>query len=177
MSGLLFLGIIALWFFAAKWLAQRIGTYLPARPWRSAATFLIFALLLPLPLIDEIVGGWQFKRLCEANAVRVNKETARGRTVYLAEIQDIAVLKTWTPILQQHWRFLDAKTNEPIVSYERYLATGGIFIRSLGVSEGNAPLTFPNYCKPREVVDLLKFFKELEITLIQRSALSKGDMK
>jgi hypothetical protein len=177
MSGLLFLGVVALWFFAAKWLAQRIGNLLPDRPWRVVAKVFIFALLLPLPLIDEIVGGWQFKRLCEANVVRVNKESARGRTVYLADVQDIGVPKTWIPMVQQHWQFLDAKTNESILSYERFLAIGGVLIRTLSISEGNAPLIFKGTCEPGGVVDPLKLFKELGITQIQRSTLSTKELK
>jgi putative copper export protein len=151
MTGLLFLGVVALWFFAAKWLAQRIGNLLPDRPWRVVAKVLIFALLLPLPLIDEIVGGWQFNRLCEANVVRVNKETARGKTVYVSISSSIKLPATWINVRKMSFSYIDRHTGEVVAAFDQLHAEGGHLFP--GFDSGHDPLTFKGECHPPGAFD------------------------
>ena len=46
-------------------------------------------------------------------------------------------------------RYQDVATAELVVSFERYVAKGDIFIRTLGISDGNSPITIGlQYCSP-----------------------------
>jgi hypothetical protein len=165
-TGLLFLGVAAIWFFATRWLAQRIGNLLPDRPWRVVAKVLIFALLLPLPLIDEIVGGWQFKRLCEANVVRINKETAKGRTIYPENGgYEIPVPGIWVKVWKMSFRDFDANTNEEVLSFDHLRAEGGRLFP--GFDSGHDPLTFKGSCWPSNKPDK-NFYANLGLTRIER---------
>jgi len=174
MTGIFLLFVSVIWLFIAIFLAKIITTKLPKKWWRMPVRIVLFIALLPLPLIDEIVGGRQFEQLCKENStIQVDRVAAIGKTVYLANLPDIQIKDTWVPIRLQQWRFLDATTGEPVVSYNILHATGGRFIRMLGISEGNVPLTFESFCEPGGVVDPLELFRKLGITQIQRSALKE----
>lgn len=178
MSGLLLLAVLALWLFVLARVTEFTVRGFPNRPWRHIVKGIIFVLLLPLPLIDEIVGGWQFARLCkEHDTIQIDRERARGKIVYFAEDPAIEIENTWTPVRQQPWRFLDATTNAPVLSYEKFTAEGGILIRTLKISEGNAPFTFAGYCLPGGRVNYTQLFEELGIKLIERKDLFKGERK
>lgn len=166
MSGLLFLAVVALWFWCLKWLVNKIGKRLPDRPWRPLAKLIIFALLLPLPLIDEIVGGWQFKRLCEANVVHVNKDTVRGRTIYPeAGGYEVSVPGTWVKVWKMSTRYLDVATGEVVVSFDHLRAEGGHLFP--GFDSGHDPLTFKGTCQPSGIPDK-NFYTNLGLTRIER---------
>lgn len=166
MTGLLFLAVLALWFYAVKWMVKKIVSRLPDRPWRSTAKWCIFALLLPLPLIDEIVGGWQFKQLCEANVVRVNKETARGRTVYPeGGAYEILLPGTWVKVWKMSFRDLDLATGEVVVSFDHLRAEGGHLFP--GFDSGHEPMTFKGTCWPSEKPDK-NFYANLGLKYVEK---------
>src|SRR4051812_36896606 len=65
------------------------------------------ALLLPLPVIDEILGKPQFEQLCRENStIKLDREKALGKTVYLGSATDARIKDTWLPIGMQHWQFV-----------------------------------------------------------------------
>lgn len=173
MTGIYLLGVTAIWIFIVIFLTKIITTKLAGQTWRTLVRVLIFVVLLPLPLADEIIGGKQFEQLCKENSnIQVDRMKAAGKTVYLADLSDVQIKGTWVPIRLQPWRFVDVTTNEPVVSYNILHATGGRLIRALRISEGDVPLTFKDYCEPGGRVYPLQLFKELEVTQVQRSALN-----
>ena len=178
MTGFLLIGVCALWIIVSVWIGQTLGNFSPDRPWRPAIQFLIVGAIIPLPLIDEIVGGWQFSQLCKQHdSIYLNRETARGKTVYFAKSQKLAIGGMWVPVVQKPKHFLDVATNEPVLAYERFDATGGVFIRSLGISEGNAPLTFPSSCEPGGLVQYNAIFRDLDIKVVERETTLQGPTK
>jgi hypothetical protein len=178
MTGILLLLVAGFWLIAAYWLAKLITRILPSSGWRVLVGALIFLALLPLPLMDEIVGKRQFEQLCQENStILVDRAKAAGKTVYLADLPDSDVKGTWVRVVVQPWNFLDAKTGEVVIRYNTLQAVGGWFIRTLGISEGNVPLTFEGHCKPDGLVNPAKLLKELGAIQIQRSELDKRDGK
>lgn len=173
MSGILLLFVAALWLIASYFLARFMARLLPPTGWRVVVGALLFLALLPLPLIDEIVGARQFEKLCKENStIKVDRAKAAGRTVYLADTASVEVKGTWVPVWLKSWRYVDVKTGETVVSYNTLQASSGILgPASLG------PLTFRGYCAPGGVVDPVKLFKELGVTQIQRSALEGKGQK
>ena len=78
-----------------------------------ARELMVFAVLLPLPALDEIVGGRQFEKLCKENStIQVNRATAVGRTVYSTQQPSVEIKGTWVRITLQPWRYVDATTGE-----------------------------------------------------------------
>jgi hypothetical protein len=143
MSGLLFLAVLAILGGLAILVARRIARPIQNAWLRIGATAMLTVAFMTLLVADEIVGGFQFSRLCQENAVlRIDPEKARGRTVKVV-IEPSNEIVPWTPITiyHSHLSFLDIVTNEQIAEYDRYVAKGGWFIRVLGISEGNAPIT------------------------------------
>jgi hypothetical protein len=134
--------------------------------------------LVPLPLIDEIVAKGQFERLCEVNATTsVNRESARGKAVYLADVPDVEIKDAWVRIILQPRRFVDVNTGETVVSYSTLVAEGGRLVQILGISEGNTPLTFKSWCKPKDQRNVDELFRDLQITVLRRSSKNDGATK
>jgi hypothetical protein len=169
MTGILLLFVMLVWLAVAVWLSTILTKKLPAATWRISVAAVIFATLLPLPLIDEIVGGRQFEKLCDENStIQMNPATAVGRTVYLARTSDIEIKGTWVRVVLKPWRFVDATTGETVVSYNDLIAEGGRLIHLLGISEGGMPLTFKGTCVPANRPGSAETFRPLGITYIER---------
>jgi hypothetical protein len=168
MTGLLLLFVVGLWLAIVYWLTKLITIKLSTKWWRMPVRVLLFLAVLPLPLVDEIVGGRQFKKLCEENStIQFDRVKAAGKTVYLNTLPEIDIKGTWVSVKLHHWEFVDVKTDEPVVSYSTLRAKGGRFIRTLGISEGSAPLIFKGSCVPKERPASVETFKGYGITYIE----------
>jgi hypothetical protein len=178
MTGIYLLFATTIWLSVVIWLSKVSTEKLPKPTWRVPIAVMVFAVLLPLPLIDEIVGGGQFEQLCKENAtIQVDRAAAIGKTVYLAKTPDVEIKGTWVRIVLQPRRFVDATTGETVVSFNDFIAVGGRFIQTLGISEGGVPLTFKGWCQPGDQYTLERLFRELQITLVHRPEKSNGATK
>ena len=143
MSGIFLVTVLAILGAAAIHIARRITGPIRNAWVRKAATLLLAVAFMTLLVVDELIGGYQFRELCRENAVlRIDAVKARGRTVKVVTEPSNEILggKAIT-IYHSHMRFLDVRTTELIAEYHSYVARGGWFIRLLGISEGNAPIT------------------------------------
>ena len=132
----------------------------------------LLAVLVPLPLLDEILGKRQFEKLCRDNAVaKFDQAKLAGKTVYLSPEPSSEVEGTLVRISIQRWRFLDAATGETVLSYNTLNAGRRFFIKGLG------PFTFHGYCAPGGAFNASDLFKELGVTQVQRSQVDKKDTK
>ena len=70
MGGLLFFAVIIAWFGLCVWLARKIVGWLPIESVvaKFFVSVLVFAAIFPVPLIDEIIGKFQFDKLCREEA-------------------------------------------------------------------------------------------------------------
>lgn len=169
MIGLLVLGVGAVWLVFAFAVARLVALKLPAGRWRLPIAAVLFVVLVPLPIADEIFAKREFEELCRSKAViQVDREKAAGKTVYLADLPTIEIQGTWLRAFLQPWRYEDAKTGEIVLEYSTLQADRGLLFRGIALSGG--PLTFDGYCAPggsRSTVTPV--FKELGITRINRS--------
>ena len=119
MMGLLALFVIGQWIALVFWLSKAMVTRLFEDPmWRYIAGLLIFSVIFPLPILDEIIGGWQFKKLCQENStIQVDRGQAKGRTVYFVHRPDVEVKGMWVRIVLKPALFVDAVTKEPVVRF------------------------------------------------------------
>lgn len=168
MTGIFLILLAVLWLVAAFLLAKLATTRLPKLWWAHVLRMSLFLALLPLPLVDEIVGKRQFDKLCSENTmIQVDPEKAVGRTVYLADLPDIEIKGPWVRVVSKPWRFIDTITGETVVAYNTLQAAGGLFTRTLGIFEGGVPLTFKGSCAPADPPGSAKAFAKLGITYVE----------
>ena len=70
MGGLIFFAVIIGWFCFCVWLARKIARWIPIKSTITKALVSVaaFALIFPLPVIDEIIGNFQVDKLCREEA-------------------------------------------------------------------------------------------------------------
>lgn len=149
MIGLLFLGLVAAWLVAARWLAIKATRRLLPGKLRLTAVCVITLMLVALPLSDEIVGGFQLRELCEKNAVlHVDAEKIKGKAVRLViDPSNKDVEGTSIRIYYSHLSYRDVATDAEVASYSWYVAKGGWLIRMLSTDNGATPLIIhPSSC-------------------------------
>jgi len=157
-TGFLLIGVLIAWLAVAIALARAFTRGIKAGARRAAAGVVVFALLLPLPVVDEIIGGFQLRAFCREGAVaRYDEEKLRGRTVRMRLEPNPgvpSVMQTPTrrvgaliPIEEQTEEWIDVATGEVLLSQKAYTARGGLLIRMLGISNDDSPLTIdPRWC-------------------------------
>lgn len=149
MTGLLLIAVVGLWigvvWHVSRWATRSIRIVSV----RIFARALTFAALVTCPMVDEIVGGVQFRKLCEREAVlKIDAAKVRGRTLKQIAAQSFPAN---TLLRIEEWRnsFVDTTSGEELASFGWLRVSGGWFIRTLGISEGNAPLLIhPATCWP-----------------------------
>ncbi|QBC42389.1 hypothetical protein [Iodobacter fluviatilis] len=127
MSGLIVFPILFVWIYISVRLSLLITHWLPDVWWRGVISTVLFFVLLPMPLMDEIIAKKQFEKLCKENESTYFDKEAVGKTVYLDSKPEIKVQGTAVPIALHPWRFIDASTKELLVSYNTLRADGGFY--------------------------------------------------
>jgi hypothetical protein len=153
MSGLFLVAVVGLWVWLIVKLSKAIGNSITQGLWRWPIAVLTFLVLLVLPVADEIVGGFQFRALCEKNAVfRIGVDKPEGRVTRLSiNPSNEIVPGTAITIYHTGMTYTDVQSGEVVVQLDRYVAKGGIFIRTLGISQDNAPITMDrSWCSPEQ---------------------------
>jgi hypothetical protein len=163
MIGLLFFVLIAIWLYVSIWLSLKISRRLPFPAWRSPLTGALIAVFMVLPLIDEVVGAYQFKELCRkfASTIQIDLTSARGRTIYFAretplELQRIPVRVEMRPV-----HFVDIATGETVVAYNELSNGGGWLSHPLRLSFTQDHSSPPN--RPASI----ETFKPYGITYVE----------
>ncbi len=179
MMGLYVLFIAVVWLAIALAIAHAVTSRIKSEGLRTIATLMVGALLLPLPLIDEIIGKQQFEKLCkEYSTIQVDRSKAVGKTVYLATTADVEIKGKWLRILLKPWRFVDATTGETVVRYNTLTVSGGRVAQTFGFSEARVPLTFANHdCAPKNPPASAQAFEALGIKYIEPPTIKKGGQK
>lgn len=142
MGGLIALLVIALWLALCVYLARRIPHWLGMQRLRRVATVVLVPVLLVLPVMDEVIGGFQFRALCRENAVfKVDAEKIKGKTIGIViEPLNKNVDNTIVRIYYSHHSYRDIETQEELASFNDYTADGGWFFRSLAGGNPTSPL-------------------------------------
>jgi hypothetical protein len=142
MSGLFVAALALAWLAAAIMLSRWVGRRFKQSAWQAAAALAAFALVLPLPVADELIGMRQFATLCQEGAVlKIDAERIKGKSVRLVISPSGArVDSTVIPITYSHFSYRELQTNDELASYQTYSAKGGLVVRALGIFERDAPL-------------------------------------
>lgn len=168
MSGLLLIAIVLLWFWVviviARVLTSRIEPVWIKRP----ITFCLVTLIVPLPVADEIIGGMQFRALCNEQmkiAYGIGKLT--NRTVF-SQIRDETKLEGMAiPVHSYEQVFIDIKTHETLLTYQVFDADGGWLSRAINFNYVHKPYTFNGHCGPG-AVRVEELLRKLNVTVIRK---------
>lgn len=165
MIGLLMIAIAIGWLIAAIAITTWIAARAKSPPMKAAVSVLVFPLALIAPVVDEVIGAWQFSALCKQYAVQtIDVAHAMNRRVlYVLRGADRFAEGTAVRIRIDPIVYRDAETGLELVSYHTLHAEGGWLIRTLGISETKSPLLFGRGCGP-ENQDAFK--KKFNITVI-----------
>ncbi|MEY2619971.1 MAG: hypothetical protein RL522_2973 [Pseudomonadota bacterium] len=150
------------WTGICLWAAHRIGGWCAGRGVPGGAApltlwtlkALVLVVLLPLPMLDELVAQSQFKALChDPLAVRVQPGAPARLGVRHSVSDPEPVQGVLVPVTRQAHHYADMATQQVRVSFFTFQAAGGKFARMAGLPD--IPLTFNGFCGPRDPQALL----------------------
>lgn len=174
MSGLFLLFIAIVWLIIVLLITVFVAKRMSKTVWQLLVSLVLFLTLLPLPLMDEIMGKRQFEQLCHENSViHVDRKTAIGRTVYLKNVPNENIPSIWMSIRKERWQFVDVNNDELVLSYNILHATRNWF----RLSESGYPFTFEGYCEPKSPPATVKAFAEYGITYVEPPTTKAGEIK
>ena len=143
MIGILFLIGISIWLTAAIMLCKRIPLWVGITKHTTVASVLLFPLVLVAPVADELIGRWQFNRLCEREAVVTLRpdwervERARHNDAPIHEINGYVI-----PIRVQPVELIDIDRGQTFLGFKAFHTNGGFLMRH-GLGLGGTTSCWP----------------------------------
>lgn len=170
MGGLIFFFLLFIWVGIAIFIASVAYKILPKKWWGLVFTFIFFLVLLPLPVFDDLMGSFEFRRLCkELPLIQFDPVKARGRTVYTDDTRT-KIDSKWIPFVVHEWRYLDVNTDELILSYSEIHSQGGWLMTKYKFNDSSTSVSFfmNEQCENNTGLNVNKIFKEFDITWVYR---------
>lgn len=149
MIALVSLIVVAIWLGLAVLLSKRIPRWLGIERHATVASLCLFPLLLAAPIADELIGRWQFNRLCERQAVVilspdwVGVKRARQKETSWTELRGNLV-----PVRLARIETFDLDTGKVFMVSQSLFTHGGFLQRHLGLN-GQA-----TSCPPKGIQDV-----------------------
>lgn len=167
MIGLIALVILMFWIFIVNKISKKLTQLITLEKIKRFARPILFVFVFCAPVIDEIIGGFQFRYLCYKDSMPfVNEEKARGKTL-VEDSSNIELEKYFIPIKKYNFLFRDIDTNEVAVSWIYYRAHGGWLARAIDFGSSHAPFIFNGSCQP--VYSGSAIVKDLNIILLSKT--------
>lgn len=165
MIGISFLIGLTVWIMAAVMLSKRIPSWVGVTKHSTAVSVLLFPILLAAPIADDLIGRWQFYRLCEREAVVTLSPgwegVTRAKRTWLARQEFENYL---LPIHSQGLQFTDLDTGKVFMTTKSLFTKGGFLQRNLYGLEATAS------CQPKDD-------RAIEIKVKLSELLQKGEAK
>ena len=163
---LMFLAGFGLWLVAAIMLSKRIPGWLGVSKHRTACSVLLFPLVLAAPVADELIGRWQFHRLCEREAVvTLSPDWERVKAARRVSLPRSDVAGALIPIYSQGSEYVDVDTGKTFMTHPHFYTYGGVLFGRLGLGLGGSTSCLP---KNAQAIEKMINFYEL---------LKQGEMK
>lgn len=151
MIGLLFLAGIGLWLTAAIMLSKRIPRWVGITKHTKAASVLVFPLVLTAPIADDLIGRWQFYRLCDRQAVvTLSPDWERVKKVRANHLNRAEIGNSVIPVYSHVSQYVDVETDRVFLSANTLTTYGGFFQRHLyGLGSSSE-------CRPKNLGQIFK---------------------
>ena len=165
MIGLLFFVGIGFWFIVAIILSRKIPRWLGVTKHVGIVSVLLFPVVLVAPVADEIIGRWQFNRLCEREAVVTlspdweKVKRARQQPDSRREIEGYLI-----PIHSWGGEIVDVDTGKAFMQSQSLFTRGGFLRRHVYSLSGQATSCHPNNLQAiQKQLNLLELLKQGEM--------------
>ena len=143
MIGIILLFLVAVWGVISILISVGIAKLLLKKKKQAILVVPLAIILFILPLIDEILGSFQFANLCkELPTVEFNEKNNVSGVVYVEDTVT-EVKSSFVPIVKESFVFKDVNTKKRIVSSLSYSAKAGWFVKKLGSLN---PILFGGSC-------------------------------
>lgn len=154
MAGTLLPLMLLGWTGISLWAAHRTGIawaqrggLRPLTAWLLQA--LVLAVLLPLPLLDELVAQSQFEALCrDQTAVQRIAQAGPGRHVHRVALPPAPLAGLTVPVTRYTHLYIDDTSRETLARVDAFEAHPGKLARVTGRTA--QPLTFTGWCNPSD---------------------------
>jgi hypothetical protein len=144
MAGLIVLGVATAWLLIAAKAAHLVASWFPLRPISGVAGVLTFVIAATVPFADEIIGRWQFQRLCTSEAV----VWVHPNAGHVIAARDASTSKDLTgfafPVRAQISEYIDSITGEPFLRVNAFHTPGGFIMRA-GLNMGGSTSCWPEH--------------------------------
>lgn len=142
--------VLLVWTVLSAWAAHRTGNLFVGLPHRLLFKVAFFAVLAPVPLMDELLAKPHFDALCRQWAVvTLQVPHPEGRAVVLEPLTRQPQPDSLVPMALSRWQWRDAGSGEPVVGWTTLEARGGKLARALEGPQA-APLSFDGTCAGTE---------------------------
>ena len=166
MIGLMFFAGIVIWLVIVSYLSNRIPDWLGVSRFKGSMRFALFVILLLLPISDELIGRWQFHRLCKREAV-VWLSPDWKNVKRAKEINNPIVNLKWylIRIREQSIEYIDSDTRKIFMKYKAFHTSGGILFDRFELGLGASTSCWPS--------DWVKTNKQVNIDQLLKQGASK----
>ena len=161
MIGILFLLGIVFWLATALMLSKRIPSWVGIRKHTRAASVLLFPIVFAAPIADDLIGRWQFYRLCEREAVvSLSPDWEKVKRARQKETHWMELNGNLVPISLARIETLDVDTGNVFMTSRSLFTHGGFLRRHFYGLNGQATSCFPkNIQAIQEQVNLFELLK------------------
>lgn len=144
MIALMLLAGIAVWLVVVSYFSKWIVGLLHPQWQKAPVRALFFVVLVILPIADEIIGRWQFNRLCEREAVVwLSSDWENIKRASKSEIPFKSLHGYFIPIELQQIEYVDLERNQVFLSFKAFHTNGGLLLGYLGLGLGNSTSCWP----------------------------------
>ena len=150
MIGLIVLAVAAAWLVVAVRLARYMASKCQSPALSSIVGVLAFLVFALLPFTDEILGRWQFQRLCASEAVVWVSPNA-GKVSAAEDVGTFSEREGFIfPVRQQWVKYADLANGEVFYSVKAFHTPGGFLMRA-GLGLGNSTSCWPERWASKDV--------------------------
>ena len=147
MSGLILLFILAVWNLAAIFFIKFLTSKIKGGVLKIAIQIILFAVVITAPLADEIIGGFQFRTLCEAESqVKYDKDKMANIEVKSDMLAAVKVEGLFVPVVSQTQTYTNTRTGKKVLYFKAFDADGGWLSRAISFNSVQQPYTFYGHC-------------------------------
>lgn len=132
MIGLMFLVGIVFWITVAVMLSKRIPRWVGMTRYTAAASVLVFPVVLVAPIADDLIGRWQFYRLCDREAVvTLSPDWEKVRRAKRVDIQSKYFTTYLIPISSAGGEYVDLDSGKVFMTHRALFTKGGFLRRNM----------------------------------------------
>ena len=160
MAGLILFFILGVWLLVAVLVAWLITKIIKNKLIRYLVMVLVIPILFLLPVGDELIAKFKFDELCSKVELYSDLENMKNKTIiYQGRVSNNIDLYPLS-IVENEYVYLESETNDVALKWKSYeVKKGGWLSRTLGVFEGNPPISFNGQCGPEDTfsINFLRF--------------------